>query len=140
MYSTPNASRALAMAILVLVSKKAFANCSPSMDQWASLAKGIWTGEEFDEPRRVLSMILKFETLLRKSEARAAYGFLIFSSRACLALCAPSVCALFVPLAGAGVPFEMSTGIISEGLVGAASPLGCGHICFKRQGGRMWVW
>ena len=30
MYSTPNASRALAMAILVLVSKKALANCSPS--------------------------------------------------------------------------------------------------------------
>ena len=30
MYSTPKASRALAMAILVLVSKKALANCSPS--------------------------------------------------------------------------------------------------------------
>lgn len=30
MYSTPKASRALAMAILVLVSKNAFANCSPS--------------------------------------------------------------------------------------------------------------
>ena len=30
MYSTPNASSALAIAILVLVSKKAFANCSPS--------------------------------------------------------------------------------------------------------------
>jgi hypothetical protein len=29
-YSTPKASRAFAMAILVLVSKKAFANCSPS--------------------------------------------------------------------------------------------------------------
>lgn len=30
MYSTPKASSALAMAILVLVSKKALANCSPS--------------------------------------------------------------------------------------------------------------
>lgn len=30
MYSTPKASRALAMAILVLVSKNALANCSPS--------------------------------------------------------------------------------------------------------------
>ena len=30
MYSTPNASSALAIAILVLVSKNAFANCSPS--------------------------------------------------------------------------------------------------------------
>lgn len=29
-YSTPNASSAFAMAILVLVSKNAFANCSPS--------------------------------------------------------------------------------------------------------------
>ena len=29
-YSTPKASRALAMAILVWVSKKALANCSPS--------------------------------------------------------------------------------------------------------------
>lgn len=29
-YSTPNASRALAIAILVLVSKNALANCSPS--------------------------------------------------------------------------------------------------------------
>lgn len=33
MYSTPKASRALAMAILVLVSKKALANCSPSVNQ-----------------------------------------------------------------------------------------------------------
>jgi hypothetical protein len=31
MYSTPNASSALAIAILVLVSKKALANCSPSV-------------------------------------------------------------------------------------------------------------
>ena len=30
MYSTPNASSALAMAMLVSVSKKALANCSPS--------------------------------------------------------------------------------------------------------------
>ena len=30
-YSTPKASNALAMAILVLVSKKALANCSPSV-------------------------------------------------------------------------------------------------------------
>ena len=30
MYSTPNASSAFAIAILVLVSKNAFANCSPS--------------------------------------------------------------------------------------------------------------
>lgn len=30
MYSTPKASKALAMAILVLVSKNALANCSPS--------------------------------------------------------------------------------------------------------------
>ena len=30
-YSTPKASNALAMAILVLVSKKALANCSPSI-------------------------------------------------------------------------------------------------------------
>jgi hypothetical protein len=30
MYSTPKASKAFAMAILVLVSKKALANCSPS--------------------------------------------------------------------------------------------------------------
>ena len=33
MYSTPNASSALAIAILVLVSKKALANCSPSIRQ-----------------------------------------------------------------------------------------------------------
>ena len=32
MYSTPKASSALAMAIFVLVSKKALANCSPSED------------------------------------------------------------------------------------------------------------
>ena len=31
MYSTPNASRALAIAILVFVSKNALANCSPSI-------------------------------------------------------------------------------------------------------------
>ena len=30
-YSTPKASNAFAMAILVLVSKKALANCSPSV-------------------------------------------------------------------------------------------------------------
>ncbi len=38
-YSTPNASSALAIAILVLVSKKAFANCSPSENR-----NGLWSG------------------------------------------------------------------------------------------------
>ena len=41
MYSTPNESRALAMAILVLVSKKALANCSPSADTPMSILVSI---------------------------------------------------------------------------------------------------
>ena len=40
MYSTPNASRALAIAILVFVSKKAFANCSPS-NRCASCSEAV---------------------------------------------------------------------------------------------------
>jgi hypothetical protein len=35
-YSTPNLSRALAIAILVSVSKKALANCSPSVRSYIS--------------------------------------------------------------------------------------------------------
>lgn len=80
MYSTPNASRAFAMAILVLVSKKALANCSPSVHV-------DWDGEKARSqdryqcsgsililylPLRVLSIMLKFETLLKKSDALGA--------------------------------------------------------------------
>ena len=38
-YSTPNLSRALAMAILVSVSKNALANCSPSVRSYISTRK-----------------------------------------------------------------------------------------------------
>ena len=68
MYSTPNASSALAMAILVLVSKKALANCSPS-------AGGQWVGRGsrvIGAPLSVLSMMLKLDTFERKSDARGA--------------------------------------------------------------------
>ena len=74
MYSTPNASRALAMAILVLVSKKALANCSPSERQESSHFDPLQRMSGMSAPRRVLSMILKLETLLKKSEYRGAYG------------------------------------------------------------------
>lgn len=39
MYSTPKASSAFAIAILVLVSKKALANCSPSIQ---SISGQLW--------------------------------------------------------------------------------------------------
>ena len=70
MYSTPNASRALAMANMVLVSKKALANCSPSARKCFSGATLGSIG--YDIPLSVLSMILKLETLLRKSDALGA--------------------------------------------------------------------
>lgn len=71
MYSTPNASSALAIAILVFVSKNAFANCSPS-DRTHPRQYLLDFLCAQDVPRRVLSMIEKFETLLRKSDARGA--------------------------------------------------------------------
>lgn len=74
MYSTPKASRALAMAILVLVSKKAFANCSPSGEVGKTHQMHDGRERVRHKPRRVLSMILKLETLERKSAARGAYG------------------------------------------------------------------
>ena len=73
-------------------------------------------------------MILKLEILLRKSEARGAYGF-----TRCLAL----------PLVAAWpfnwvetwwvVPFERSTGTTWEGSLGVESPLVCGHIFFRGE-------
>lgn len=71
MYSTPKASRALAIAILVLVSKKALANCSPSYKNLAYQSATRGQGEP-DGPRSVLSMMLKLETLDKKSEGRGA--------------------------------------------------------------------
>ena len=64
----------------------------------------------------MLSMMLKLETLLRKSEARGAYGFLLCASNAALAL-------FEWPLL-----LEMSTWTIWDGSWGAASPFACGHI------------
>lgn len=49
-----------------------FALCSSRID--VSEVKGRSQARD-DRPRRVLSMILKFEMLLRKSDARGAYGF-----------------------------------------------------------------
>jgi hypothetical protein len=44
MYSTPKASKAFAIAILVLVSKKALANCSPSIEfSWEFMPKVVTT-------------------------------------------------------------------------------------------------
>jgi len=74
MYSTPKASNDFAMAILVLVSKKALANCSPSVRTRVELGKQQMRTARGYRPLRVLSIILKLETLLRKSEALGAYG------------------------------------------------------------------
>lgn len=71
MYSTPKASNALAIAILVLVSKKALANCSPSGRNEKFSAHSPHR-EKRCSPRNVLSMMLKLQTLLRKSDARGA--------------------------------------------------------------------
>ena len=107
MYSTPNASRALAIAILVLVSKKALANCSPSVETRPQHNEFYETlVMNGDGPLRVLSMMLKFDTLLRKSEARQAYGFL-----RCWSLCIRECpfCIPFVPR----LPFTKGTATIS---------------------------
>ena len=72
-YSTPKASSALAIAILVLVSKKALANCSPSVRAYVQRADPR-SHMAVCSPRSVDSMILKFETLFKKSDARGAYG------------------------------------------------------------------
>ena len=72
-YSTPKASSALAIAILVLVSKKALANCSPSVRAYIQRADPR-NHMAVCSPRSVDSMILKFETLFKKSDARGAYG------------------------------------------------------------------
>lgn len=73
-------------------------------------------------------MILKLEILLKKSEARGAYGL-----TRCLAL--PLVAAWPFVWVEAWwlVPLLMSTGTICEGSVGVESPLVCGHIavCFE---------
>ena len=74
-YSTPKASNALAMEILVLVSKKALANCSPSVLIRKSSENAVYTNDSTRggyRPLRVLSIILKLEMLLRKSEALGA--------------------------------------------------------------------
>src|SRR5712672_551105 len=71
-YSTPNLSRALAIAILVSVSKKALANCSPSVCGIYVNRREEAEKDTMQEPRRVLSMILKFETWFKKSDALGA--------------------------------------------------------------------
>ena len=62
------------MAILVLVSKKALANCSPSTTHNYSVSDT--ENEEIAKikspPRSVLSMMLKFEMFERKSAALGA--------------------------------------------------------------------
>lgn len=119
MYSTPNASSAFAMAILVLVSKKALANCSPSAVVYLRVNSWSWVRVR-DRPLRVLSMMLKLEILLRKSEARGAYGL------RCWAFLLTLPFTLGVPRFPL-VPFVW-TATISSGPAGRVSPFWCGHI------------
>ena len=82
-------------------------------------------------PRRVLSMILKLLTLLRKSDARGAYGFLRCSGF--LAVPLTPFAWPFTPFVWTDEecdvePFVMSTATISEVPFGSESPLACGHM------------
>jgi hypothetical protein len=127
MYSTPNASSAFAIAILVLVSKNALANCSPSIGRQRCQFTGMYEWEDV-KPRSVLSMMLKFEMLERKSEARGAYGLRCWSEVGLLA--ARDVPRL--PLASTPLgltPLVRGIGTMSVlSATGVESPLAWGHI------------
>lgn len=89
-------------------------------------ARGLLVDGIMNAPLSVLSMMLKFEMLLRKSDARGAYGF-----RRCCSLGWEGWALPLTPLtpfALTPLPLEEegplgSTGTMSAGSLGRASPL-----------------
>lgn len=70
MYSTPNSANEVAILILVSLSKKALANCSPSAKSPPQISLHAHTQDRSSKhsPRRVLSIILKLFTFLRREK------------------------------------------------------------------------